>query len=80
MAGVQAGEDQLDLRMGLSPGADFFQMAPRRSAAVVSQAGATFRMGVDDMQRLIRDLGYEPKQRDNWYRLVNDAPAPVQLG
>src|SRR6478735_1603377 len=37
---------------------------------VVSQAGTTFRMGVDDMQRLIRDLGYEPKQRDNWYRLV----------
>jgi cyclic dehypoxanthinyl futalosine synthase len=38
---------------------------------VVSQAGATFRMTVPDMQRLIRDLGYEPHQRDNWYRLVN---------
>lgn len=38
---------------------------------VVSQAGATFRMSVADMQRLIRDLGYEPRQRDNWYRLVN---------
>ncbi len=38
---------------------------------VVSQAGATFRMTVADMQRLIRDLGYEPRQRDNWYRLVN---------
>ncbi|HXJ60882.1 MAG TPA: cyclic dehypoxanthinyl futalosine synthase [Verrucomicrobiae bacterium] len=38
---------------------------------VVSQAGTTFRMGVADMQRLIRDLGYEPRQRDNWYRLVN---------
>ena len=37
---------------------------------VVSQAGTTFRMGVPDMQRLIRDLGYEPRQRDNWYRLV----------
>ncbi len=37
---------------------------------VVSQAGATFRMGVADMQRLIQDLGYEPRQRDNWYRLV----------
>jgi cyclic dehypoxanthinyl futalosine synthase len=37
---------------------------------VVSQAGTTFRMGVADMQRLIRDLGYEPHQRDNWYRLV----------
>jgi len=38
---------------------------------VVSQAGATFRMTVADMHRLIRDLGYEPRQRDNWYRLVD---------
>ena len=38
---------------------------------VVSQACTTFRMTVADMQRLIRDLGYEPRQRDNWYRLVN---------
>lgn len=38
---------------------------------VVSSAGTTFRMTVADMQRLIRDLGYEPRQRDNWYRLVN---------
>jgi cyclic dehypoxanthinyl futalosine synthase len=37
---------------------------------VVSQAGATFRMDVSDMRRLIGDLGYEPRQRDNWYRLV----------
>jgi cyclic dehypoxanthinyl futalosine synthase len=38
---------------------------------VVSQAGTTFRMNVADMQRLIKDLGYEPHQRDNWYRLLN---------
>ena len=38
---------------------------------VVSQAGTTFKMGVADMQRLIRELGYEPHQRDNWYRLLN---------
>jgi len=37
---------------------------------VVSQAGTTFRMGVADMHRLIKDLGYEPRQRDNWYHLV----------
>ncbi len=37
---------------------------------VVSQAGATFRMNVKDMRRLIAELGYEPRQRDNWYRLV----------
>jgi cyclic dehypoxanthinyl futalosine synthase len=38
---------------------------------VVSQAGTTFRMTVADMQRLISELGYEPHQRDNWYRLLN---------
>ena len=37
---------------------------------VVSQAGTTFRMTVPDMHRLISELGYEPHQRDNWYRLV----------
>jgi cyclic dehypoxanthinyl futalosine synthase len=37
---------------------------------VVSSAGTTFRMGVADMHRLIKELGYEPRQRDNWYRLV----------
>jgi cyclic dehypoxanthinyl futalosine synthase len=38
---------------------------------VVSQAGTTHRMTAGDMQRLIRELGYEPRQRDNWYRLLN---------
>jgi cyclic dehypoxanthinyl futalosine synthase len=38
---------------------------------VVSQAGTTFRMTVPDMHRLIKELGHEPHQRDNWYRLVN---------
>jgi cyclic dehypoxanthinyl futalosine synthase len=38
---------------------------------VVSQAGTTFRMTVDDMKRLICDLGYEPHQRNNWYQLLN---------
>jgi len=38
---------------------------------VVSQAGATYRMDVEDMRRLIREAGYEPHQRDNWYRLLN---------
>src|SRR2546427_12343379 len=37
---------------------------------VVAQAGTTFRMDVADMQRLIKDLGYERRQRDNWYLLV----------
>lgn len=38
---------------------------------VVSQAGTTFRMTVNDMRRLISDLGLEPHQRDNWYNLLN---------
>jgi cyclic dehypoxanthinyl futalosine synthase len=38
---------------------------------VVSQAGTTFRMTVADMQRLIKELGYEPHQRNNWYQLLN---------
>jgi cyclic dehypoxanthinyl futalosine synthase len=38
---------------------------------VVSSAGTTFRMTTGDMKRLITDLGYEARQRDNWYRLVN---------
>jgi len=38
---------------------------------VVSQAGASFRMTVRDMRRLIEELGCEPRQRDNWYNLVN---------
>jgi cyclic dehypoxanthinyl futalosine synthase len=38
---------------------------------VVSQAGTTFRMTVDDMKRLISELGYEPHQRNNWYHLLN---------
>lgn len=37
---------------------------------VVSQAGASFHMTVADMRRLISELGYEPRQRDNWYNLV----------
>ena len=40
---------------------------------VVSQAGTTFQMTVADMQRLISDAGYDPLQRDNWYRPVDTA-------
>ena len=37
---------------------------------VVSKAGTTFQMTVEDMHRLIQALGYEPRQRNNWYQLV----------
>ena len=42
---------------------------------VVSAAGTTHRMGVTDMQRLIRELGCEPRQRNNGYRLLDPRPA-----
>jgi len=45
---------------------------------VVSSAGTTFRMSTADMKRLIEELGYEARQRDNWYRLVEaNNPVPV---
>lgn len=44
---------------------------------VVAKAGAKYRMSVADMHRLICDLGYEPRQRDNWYRLVDQPASPI---
>jgi len=41
---------------------------------VVSQAGASFRLTLDQIRRLIREAGYHPKQRNNWYELVESAP------
>jgi cyclic dehypoxanthinyl futalosine synthase len=38
---------------------------------VVSQAGATFRLNEETMQRLIRELGYQPRRRNNWYQYLN---------
>src|SRR5271157_2206643 len=46
---------------------------------VVSQAGTTFHMTVADMHRLIQELGYEPRQRDNWYRLLSKTQNPCRL-
>lgn len=37
---------------------------------VVSQAGASFRMTVEEIRHLIRAAGYEPRQRDTLYRLL----------
>ena len=37
---------------------------------VVSSAGTAFRVTLEEMRRLISELGYEPRQRDNWYRLL----------
>ena len=38
---------------------------------VVSSAGTTFRLNSEMIERLIREAGYEPHRRDNWYRLLN---------
>ena len=38
---------------------------------VVSSAGTSFRLTVEEMSRLIKEAGYEARQRDNWYRLLN---------
>jgi cyclic dehypoxanthinyl futalosine synthase len=38
---------------------------------VVSSAGTTFRLNAEMIERLIRDAGYQPRRRDNWYRLLH---------
>lgn len=38
---------------------------------VVSSAGTTFRLNKNDIERLIREAGYEPHQRSTWYQLLN---------
>jgi cyclic dehypoxanthinyl futalosine synthase len=38
---------------------------------VVSSAGTTFRLDAAAIETLIRDAGFEPRRRDNWYQLLN---------
>src|SRR5881392_2024891 len=38
---------------------------------VVSSAGTTFRLDATQIELLIRDAGYEPHRRNNWYELLN---------
>ncbi|MEY2439396.1 MAG: cyclic dehypoxanthinyl futalosine synthase [Verrucomicrobiota bacterium] len=38
---------------------------------VVSSAGTTFRLNAEQIESLIRDAGYEPRRRNNWYELLN---------
>jgi cyclic dehypoxanthinyl futalosine synthase len=37
---------------------------------VVSSAGTTFRLDAEKIERLIREAGYEPRRRNNWYELL----------
>ena len=38
---------------------------------VVSAAGTSFRLTVDEIRKSISELGYEPRQRNNWYQLLD---------
>jgi len=38
---------------------------------VVSSAGTSFRLTAENIKSLIREAGYEPRQRNNWYRLLD---------
>jgi cyclic dehypoxanthinyl futalosine synthase len=38
---------------------------------VVSSAGTTFRLDAARIENLIRQAGYEPRRRNNWYELLN---------
>lgn len=62
--GPQIG--QIALRYGAN---DFGSVMMEEN--VVSQAGTTYRLDESTMCRLIRDLGYEPRRRNNWYQLLN---------
>lgn len=64
--GPQIG--QLALKFGAN---DFGSLMMEEN--VVSQAGAHFRITVEEMRRLIMDAGYQAHQRDNWYELLKSS-------
>ncbi|MEO5718903.1 MAG: cyclic dehypoxanthinyl futalosine synthase [Chthoniobacterales bacterium] len=37
---------------------------------VVSSAGTSYRLNADKIEYLIREAGYEPRRRNNWYELL----------
>lgn len=38
---------------------------------VVSSAGTSFRINAEEIERLIAEMGYVPRRRDNWYHLLD---------
>ncbi|HEY5753119.1 MAG TPA: cyclic dehypoxanthinyl futalosine synthase [Chthoniobacterales bacterium] len=38
---------------------------------VVSKAGTSYRLAVDEIQHLVSEAGYEARARNNWYQLLN---------
>jgi cyclic dehypoxanthinyl futalosine synthase len=65
---VTQGPDigQIALRYGAN---DFGSVMMEEN--VVSSAGTTFRLDAAKIESLIRDAGYEPRRRNNWYQLLN---------
>src|SRR5499425_526828 len=65
---VTQGPDigQIALRYGAN---DFGSVMMEEN--VVSSAGTTFRLDAENIESLIRDAGYEPRRRNNWYQLLN---------
>ncbi len=61
--GPQIG--QVALRFGAN---DFGSVMMEEN--VVSSAGTTFRLDAGQIEQLIRDAGYEPRRRNNWYELL----------
>jgi cyclic dehypoxanthinyl futalosine synthase len=37
---------------------------------VVSKAGTSYRLQADEIERLIREAGYQPSRRSTWYELL----------
>ena len=48
---------------------------------IVSQAGATYRLDEPENRRLITDVGWQPRQRDQYYQPIDPPrrrrPLPV---
>src|SRR5438067_2699308 len=61
-----AGIGQIALKYGAN---DFGSVMMEEN--VVSSAGTTFRLNAGEIESLIRDAGYEPRRRNNWYELLN---------
>ena len=43
---------------------------------VVSAAGTIYQLTADDLRRLIAEAGWEPRQRNCYYELIDDGPPP----
>ncbi|MBS0660791.1 MAG: dehypoxanthine futalosine cyclase [Verrucomicrobia bacterium] len=56
---------QLALRYGAN---DFGSVMMEEN--VVSQAGTSFRIDAEGIEKLVSEMGYEPRRRNNWYQLV----------